>query len=85
MGGTTSAGYSKRFVEVQGGLTALRVAGGHRPCGDRLYGVCTRCIGKEVHEKRPLDHEKKPFENLEVEDSHPMSWLARVRFGSCLA
>ena len=40
---------------------------------------------KEVHEKRPLDHEKKPFENLEVEDSHPMSWLARVRFGSCLA
>eukprot|EP00439_Symbiodinium_sp_Y106_P021361 s11356_g2.t1 len=26
---------------------------------------------KEVHEKRPLDHEKKPFENLEVEDSHP--------------
>ena len=51
------------------------------------HSLCPVRLGpkKEVHEKRPLDHEKKPIENLEVEDSHPMSWLARVRFGSCLA
>ena len=38
---------------------------------------------KKVHEKRPLDHEKKPFENLKF--GIQFRCLCRVRFGSCLA